>query len=151
MKKEVPFELTQDLFKLMKQVPRLKFKQSVVEGLTRSEYELLTILKMNIYDKGTAMSVSEISNLLQITPAAITHIINPLEEKGFIKRLPDPKDRRVVLIGLTDKGAKTADALIADVKGQVVGLINYLGEKDSREFVRLLSRAFEYFESQPEK
>lgn len=151
MKKEVPFELTQDLFKLMKQVPRLKFKQSVVEGLTRSEYELLTILKMNIYDKGTAMSVSEISNLLQITPAAITHIINPLEEKGFIKRLPDPKDRRVVLIGLTDKGAKTADALIADVKEQVVGLINYLGEKDSREFVRLLSRAFEYFESQPEK
>ncbi len=151
MKKEIPFELTQDLFKLMKQVPRLKFKQSVVEGLTRSEYELLTILKMNIYDKGTAMSVSEISNLLQITPAAITHIINPLEEKEFIKRLPDPKDRRVVLIGLTDKGAKTADALIADVREQVVGLINYLGEKDSREFARLLSRAFEYFESRPEK
>jgi DNA-binding MarR family transcriptional regulator len=151
MKKEVPFDLTQDLFKLMRQVPRLKFKQGVVEGLTRSEYELLVILEMNIYDKGTAMSVSEISNLLQITPAAITHIINPLEEKRFIKRLPDPKDRRVVLIGLTDKGAKTADALIADVKEQVVGLINYLGEKDSREFVRLLSRAFEYFESQPEK
>jgi DNA-binding MarR family transcriptional regulator len=148
MKKETPLSLTQDLFKLVKRFPNLKLKQSAIIDLTRSEYELLVILKMNIDDQTTALSVSEISNLLQITPAGVTHLINPLEEKGFIKRLPDPNDRRIVLIGLTSKGTKTADVIIMDVQKELIGLVNYLGEEDSKELVRLMSRALEYFASQ---
>jgi DNA-binding MarR family transcriptional regulator len=147
MKKETPPNLMQDLFKLIKQFPNLKLKQSAIIGLTRSEYELLVILKMNAGDQKTAISVSEISNLLQITPAGVTHLINPLEEKGFIKRLPDPNDRRIVLIGLTNKGTKTAEAIITDVQKELIGLVKYLGEEDSKELVRLMSRALEYFAS----
>jgi DNA-binding MarR family transcriptional regulator len=148
MKKETPSNLTQDLFKLVKRFPNLKRKQSAIIDLTRSEYELLVILKMNIADQKTALSVSEISNLLQITPAGVTHLINPLEDRGFIKRLPNPHDRRIVLIGLTNKGTKTAEAIITDVQRELTGLVNYLGEEDSRDLVRLMTRALEYFASQ---
>ena len=89
MKEKTSIDFTHELFQLIKQFPNLKLKQSAIIGLTRSEYELLVILKMNIDGQRTAISVSEISNLLQITPAGVTHLINPLEEKGFIKRLPD--------------------------------------------------------------
>jgi DNA-binding MarR family transcriptional regulator len=148
MEEKKSSDVIQSLFKLMKRFPNLKLKQSAIIGLTRSEYELLVILKMNIDDQKTAISVSEISNLLQITPAGVTHLINPLEEKGFIKRLPDPNDRRIVLIGLTKKGTKTAEAIITDVQRELIGLVNYLGEEDSKELVRLMSRALEYFASQ---
>jgi DNA-binding MarR family transcriptional regulator len=148
MKEKTSIDFTHDLFQLIKQFPNLKLKQSAIIGLTRSEYELLVILKMNIDDQRTAISVSEISNLLQITPAGVTHLINPLEEKGFIKRLPDPNDRRIVLIGFTNKGTKTAEAIIADVQKELIGLVNYLGEEDSRTLVRLMNRALEYFASQ---
>jgi len=148
MKDKESLDLTRELFQLMKQFPNLKLKQSAIIDLTRSEYELLVILKMNVDDQKIAVSVSEISNLLQITPAGVTHLINPLEEKGFVKRLPDPNDRRIVLIGLTNKGTKTAEAIIVDVQKELIGLVNYLGEEDSRTFVRLLSRALEYFASQ---
>lgn len=148
MKEKTSVDFTHDLFQLIKQFPNLKLKQSAIIGLTRSEYELLVILKMNVDDQRTAISVSEISNLLQITPAGVTHLINPLEEKGFIKRLPDPNDRRIVLIGLTNKGTKTAEAIIADVQKELIGLVNYLGEEDSITLVRLMNRALEYFASQ---
>ena len=148
MEEKKSSDVIQGLFKLIKRFPNLKLKQSAIIGLTRSEYELLVILKMNIDDQKTAISVSEISNLLQITPAGVTHLINPLEEKGFIKRLPDPNDRRIVLIGLTKKGTKTAEAIITDVQRELIGLVNYLGEEDSKELVRLMSRALEYFASQ---
>ena len=149
MKEKTPLELTHDvLFRLMKRFPPLKLKPSVNTGLTRSEYELLATLMLNLDDEKTALSVTEISNLLQITPAGVTHLVNPLEEAGYIKRLPDPNDRRIVLIGLTDKGTETAEALIADIQGQLIGLINYLGEEDSQTFFRLLSRAIEFFASQ---
>jgi len=148
MKEKESLDLTHELFQLMKQFPNLKLKQSAIIDLTRSEYELLVILKMNVDDQKTAISVSEISNLLQITPAGVTHLINPLEEKGFVKRLPAPNDRRIVLIGFTNKGTKTAEAIIADVQREFTGLVNYLGEEDSRTLVRLMSRALEYFASQ---
>lgn len=140
-------DLMQSFFKLVKRFPNLKLKQSAIIGLTRSEYELLVILKLNIDDQKTAISVSEISNLLQITPAGVTHLINPLEEKGFIKRLSDPNDRRIVLVALTKKGTKTAETMIADIQKELIGLVNYLGEGDSMELARLMSRAIEYFAS----
>lgn len=148
MKEKTSIDFTHELFQLIKQFPNLKLKQSAIIGLTRSEYELLVILKMNIDGQRTAISVSEISNLLQITPAGVTHLINPLEEKGFIKRLPDSHDRRIVLIGFTNKGTKTSEAIIADVQKELIGLVNYLGEEDSRTLVRLMNRALEYFASQ---
>ncbi len=86
--------LTQELFQLMKQLPRPKLKQSSVDGLTRSEYELLVMLVMSTKDGKGAFTVTEISNMLQITPAGATHLINPLEEAGYIERLPDSHDRR---------------------------------------------------------
>ena len=149
MKEKTPLDLTHDvLFRLMRRFPPLKLKPSVIAGLTRSEYELLATLMLNLDDEKTALSVTELSNLLQITPAGVTHLINPLEEAGYLERLPDPNDRRIVLIGLTDKGTETAEALIAEVQEQVIGLINHLGEEDSQTFFRLMSRAIEFFASQ---
>ncbi len=138
-------DLTRDLFQLMKQFPRPKLKQSSIDGLTRSEYELLVMLVMNFDGDKKALTVTEISSLLQITPAGATHLINPLEETGYIERLQDPNDRRIVRIGLTEKGTQVAEALILEVQEQLIGLINYLGEEDSRILIRLMSQAIDYF------
>ena len=148
MKKKISVTLTQDLFQLMKQFPRPKLKQSSIDGLTRSEYELLVMLVMSFNEDKQAFTVTEISNLLQITPAGVTHLINPLEKARYIERLPDPKDRRIVLIGLTDKGTHVAKALISEVQENLIGLINHLGEENSRTLIRLMSKSIEFFASQ---
>jgi DNA-binding MarR family transcriptional regulator len=148
MKEKTSIDLTQDLFQLMKRFPRLKLKQSFIDGLTRSEYELLVMLVMCLGEDQTALSVTELSNMLQITPAGVTHLINPLEQVGYIKRLQAPNDRRVVLIGLTDKGTQVAEALIGEVQEQLIGLISYLGEEDSKTLILLMTRSIEYFASQ---
>jgi DNA-binding MarR family transcriptional regulator len=136
--------LTHELFHLMKKLPRPILRHSAQFGLTQSEYELLMILAMNFDGEHTSLSVSKISALLQITPAGVTHLLNPLEDAGCIERLPDPNDRRVVLIGLTDRGANIAQGLIAEVQEVLSGLVDYLGEDDSRTLIRLLSRTIAY-------
>jgi DNA-binding MarR family transcriptional regulator len=132
----------------MKRFPRPKLKQNSIDGLTRSEYELLVMLVMCLGEDKTALSVTELSDMLQITPAGVTHLINPLEEAGYIKRLQAPNDRRIVLIGLTGKGTQVAEALIGEVQEQLIGLINYLGEEDSKTLILLMSRSIEFFASQ---
>ena len=148
MREKTSLDLTHDLFQLMKQFPRPKLKQSSNDGLTRSEYELLAILGINLSEDKKSFTVTEISNLLQITPAGVTHLINSLEGVGYIERLPALNDRRIVLIGLTDSGAKVAEALISEVQNQLIGLVNYMGEEDSKTLIRLMSKATGFFVSQ---
>jgi DNA-binding MarR family transcriptional regulator len=148
MKEKTSTDLTQELFQLMKQFPRPKLKQSSIDGLTQSEYELLVMLVITLDKDKTASTVTEISNLLKITPAGVTHLINPLEQAGYIERLQDPNDRRIVRIGLTSKGTQVAEALISEVQENLIGLINYLGEEDSKTLIRLLSKAIEFFAAQ---
>lgn len=141
-------ELIQDLLKLIKRFPHIKFKQSLINDMSRSEYELLVILRMNLDAEKPAISVSEISSLLQITPAGVTHLINPLEEKGYVQRQAAPSDRRIVRVALTAKGTETADTMLAIIQEQVIGLINYLGKEDAETLMRLMSRALAYVSAQ---
>ncbi len=151
MERKTTSDLLPQLLRLARRFPSLRLKQGVVDGLTRSEYELLMLLRVSQDGRASAVSVSEISDMLRISPAGVTHLINPLEDKAFIQRLADPTDRRIVRIALTRKGGQTADALIGDVQGQLDGLIEHLGQEDARSLVRLLSRALEYFASRPEE
>jgi DNA-binding MarR family transcriptional regulator len=93
------------------------------------------------------MTASELSGQLQITPAGVTHLLNPLEETGYIERLQDPNDRRVVLIGLTTKGKELARLFIAEAHEKLVGLVESLGQDDSRSLIRLMSATIEYLET----
>jgi DNA-binding MarR family transcriptional regulator len=150
MKQKTSLELTHELIQLMRQLPRLKLKKTTIAGLKQSEQGLLVILAINLGNDKKLFTVTEISNLLQITPAGVTHLINPLEELGFIERLQAPNDRRVVLIGLTDKGTKFSETLIAKAQEELIGLVNHLGEEDSKTAIRLMSKAIEFFASQVE-
>lgn len=138
-------ELTRDLFQIMKQMPRLKLTGSLTEGLRRREYDLLVMLQLHLNADTQALTVTELSNLLHITPAGVTHLLNPLEELGCIERLPDPNDRRVVLIALTEKGQDIAAHLIAEVQARLSGLVDYLGEEDSQTLIRLMSKMIAFF------
>ncbi len=145
MQEKTSLEIALEIFRLIKQFPRPKLKKVSIAGLTRSEYELLVMLVINLSEDKKTLTVTEISNLLQITPAGVTHLINPLEEAGYIERLQEPKDRRVVLIGLTEKGNQAAEALILEIQEQLVGLVDYLGEEDSGTLFRLLSKSINFF------
>ncbi|MDO5835055.1 MAG: MarR family transcriptional regulator [Methanobacterium sp.] len=50
------------------------------------------------------LSISEIRNAMNIKKQNMTYIINQLEKKGLIQRLPDIKDRRLVKIKITNEG-----------------------------------------------
>ena len=48
-----------------------------------------------------------------LSSAGVTSRIDRLERRGFVRRLPDPDDRRGVIIELTDEGLEVVDAAVA--------------------------------------
>ena len=145
MEQQISSGLSHDLFQIVKRFLRLDLKLKSVDGLTRSEQELLVMLLMNFDETQKVLTVTEISTHLQITTAGVTQLLNPLEDTGYIERLPDPRDRRIVRIGLTGKATRDASALILDAQEKMVELVKLMGEEDSKTFIRLMIQAIEFF------
>jgi len=144
--------IKQEMLQLLKGLSRLKWSQQPCPDLKPSECELLSILFLTTVGKSPpAVSASVLSTELQITPAGITHLVNPLEDAGYLQRQKDPNDRRKVLIGFTKKGYQLAESLIQIMLGKLGSLVDHLGEKDSREFVRIMSIVIEYLIENPLK
>ncbi|UYN98155.1 MAG: MarR family transcriptional regulator [Devosia sp.] len=88
-------------------------------------------------------SASAIAHATQLTPAAVTALVDRLEARGFVSRGPDPADRRRVLVGL----AKAAEDLIrtAYTPLQQAGntMLSGLSEDDLKTFSRLLGQSID--------
>jgi len=52
----------------------------------------------------------KIARYLNLNSSTMSGIIDRLELKGFVARLPNPDDKRTVYISLTSKGARLLDA-----------------------------------------
>ena len=76
-------------------------------GLKSSEMYLLYALRRG--GKPYRMRPTDIFKLLKVTSGTITYRLDSLEECGLVVRLPDPQDRRSVVIQLTPKGKRLVD------------------------------------------
>lgn len=71
-------------------------------NLTPSEFHFLSHLHL-VED----LTIKNISEVMSISYGRISHILNSLENKGFVKRENNAKDKRNVVIKLTDKTKST--------------------------------------------
>lgn len=78
--------------------------------LTFPRYEALMILFLS---RRGSLPLGKIGERLQVHATSVTNTIDGLERAGFVRRRPDPTDRRATLAVLTDKGRAAAQAATA--------------------------------------
>jgi DNA-binding MarR family transcriptional regulator len=49
-------------------------------------------------------SPGKLARMMELSSGAMTNRLDRLEEAGLVRRLPDPKDRRGIVVEVTDKG-----------------------------------------------
>ena len=87
----------------MKQALEVKLK---TKDLTTYQFGAL----MHIY-RDRALTQKEISRLINTDEPSTARLMNRLEEKSFIKRASDEKDKRKKVISLTPQGIKLLNEL----------------------------------------
>ena len=68
----------------------------------------------------------------------IIAVLDDLEARGLIRRVPDPGDRRARLLSLTDEGRRTRDAAQAAIQLGEEDLLARLTPEDRRGFLNAL-------------
>jgi DNA-binding MarR family transcriptional regulator len=64
----------------------------------------------------TISSPKELADYIGLTTGATTTLLDRLEKRNFIKRKPNPKDRRGVLIEFDEKYSKKAMKLVEGIQ-----------------------------------
>jgi DNA-binding MarR family transcriptional regulator len=83
---------------------------------------------------------------MELSSGAITNRLDRLEEAGLVRRLPDPADRRGVVVELTDKGRDTYQSAVG-VQAKKEELITAaLTDREKQQLNALLRRLMVEFE-----
>jgi DNA-binding MarR family transcriptional regulator len=113
----------------------------VADGLAEAGFDDVrpahTVVFQHIDSDGSRLT--DLAERAQITKQSMGYLVDYLEERGYLERRPDPHDRRVALICLTERGwdeIQAALAIIAEVEDEWARRI---GKTRMRELRRALT------------
>lgn len=104
-------------------------------GLAKGELKVLLCV-----NRSGRRSPGEIAQHLLVSTGTMTNRLDKLEASGLVKRLPDPEDRRGVLVELTPGGRETLDRYIAVQAKRERELMSAMSKEERVQLAALLRR-----------
>lgn len=96
-------QLAADLLRLSFSVQHLYGDLARERGLTPQQAQLLCVLT------DRPVSMAELAALLHCEKSTLTGLVNRAEQRGLVRRTPDPGDGRSLRVALTDQGRRLAE------------------------------------------
>lgn len=130
--------LANELVNNMMKSPKMQF-QKKVDDLSQGEKRILGYL--TFWKDG--VSSGELSERLFLSTPRVASALNSLSKKGFIERNKDENDKRIVIVTITETGRSFVMEEHEEAISMLEKTLQKLGEKDAKEFVRILNRITE--------
>lgn len=109
-------------------------------------YQSETRIVFMLLKSGGESTPGDISAELGFSTAHTASLLRSLEHKKYIDRLPAAKDKRRVIVTLTEEGKSFANEKYGELTAFFTKLSDAFGEKDMNEFIRLIGRLSEITE-----
>ena len=100
------------------------------------EYDVLSALRRQ--GKPFALQATGLARETNLSSGAMTNRIDRLETRGLVRRRPDRRDRRGVIVSLSAKGRKLIDTAIQHRLDSAKESLQSLSAAQQRELARLL-------------
>lgn len=91
-------------------------------------------------------TMSDVARLLNVTMPAITGIVDRLARGGYVVRMRDDSDRRIVKIALTSKGSDAVRKMVRHRKDMTMGLFGLISQPERMRYLKILSHLKEEVE-----
>lgn len=104
-------QVAEQLLRLTRRIHRIQKHQLGPVGITPAQGRLLRTVAYCVAYQGGPPRMADLAARLEVVPRAVTTLVDGLEANGWVRRAPDPANRRVRRIVLTDSGHDTLRAL----------------------------------------
>lgn len=93
---------------------------------------------LNALDRSPVRSQAALAEAIGADKTRIIPTLDELQNRGYIERRPDPEDRRVRLLALTEAGRAAKDGAQQDIQRGEERWLGKLSADDRRAFLRVL-------------
>lgn len=106
--------------------------------LKRGDIAILGML-INREEKGyPPLTTGHLAKLTRQSASAITQKVNVLEEGGYLRRINDEGDRRVVCVQLTPKGRRASEQALKTLLANIEQALDVLGDEKTDKLLELI-------------
>ncbi len=120
-------------------------------ALSAGELTVSQMHQMSLIQQSEPISLKALAARMQLTPGAVTQIVDALENIGYVERKQDKHDRRVTNISISKLGVQK----MADFKKTSQHVFRQasrsLSEQELEAFLKAQQKMLAYFEAQNEK
>lgn len=102
-------------------------------------------------DRNGSINQKDLAEQLSVRQSSVSDILSKLEQKGFIKKTPSDKDKRITLISLTDKGKEEVVRIRKDRAKAHSEMLTDLNEKEKESFFTILQKIKNFYLSKEEE
>lgn len=134
-KQQLTVELLDKLSKAFDKFRKVQLKQMYGEKLTAPQFQVLEVLS-----KTGPIPLKRISEMLMVTGANITCVVDNLEKEGLVERIHSKEDRRVILADLTEKGKSKINSIMPTYLNNIAAITQPLSDHEHRELINLLGK-----------
>ena len=114
-------------------------KGSSRRNVLNANYELFYRACSGIYPEGN-ITMGEFSSALSVPLSTATRIADWLVDHGYIQRLPDTDDRRVVRVALTDMGKELYKAIDRYIRQRILQILSGLTAEERTILFTLIGK-----------
>ena len=111
-----------------------------------TDYKVLGVLV-----RAGPLSAGEIARWSGLAAASATNLIDRLEQKGFVRRVADPTDRRRVMVEAVGERLTTARSLLASTRLSLAQLYDRYSDRDLSVIADFLERNGERLRAETSK
>ncbi len=117
-------------------------REAVLAGhdLSQGRFTVLMLLLDKTQNRGVPRTPAELAESAGVTRATMTGLIDTLERDGLVRREPDPVDRRMMSVHLTERGHAVLQTVLPSHFKWMAALMAPLAEQDRKTLVRLLMK-----------
>ncbi|MFI6654515.1 MarR family winged helix-turn-helix transcriptional regulator [Streptomyces sp. NPDC050523] len=101
--------LAEQLLRFTRRMHRIQKRHIELAGLGVTPAQSRLLRTLAHYDEPPRMA--DLAERLEVVPRAVTTLVDGLEAGGKVRRVPDPTNRRVIRIELTEDGRTALRAL----------------------------------------
>ncbi|OGP59200.1 MAG: hypothetical protein A2162_02755 [Deltaproteobacteria bacterium RBG_13_52_11b] len=105
----------------------------------------IQVMLLFFLQKNDGSNLTQISQGLMLENATVTGLIDRLEKLGYVKRADHPRDRRIYLVHLTERGKRVAAEALPIVRKLNGQIKKGYTEKEIEGFRKVLLGAFDKF------
>ena len=143
---------TLELFGTLERLGKLFRRRLFGDSETRGTLVAMSYLFQEVWrEGGTRIRMTDVSRNLAISKPAATQAVNRLVEQGWLERVSDENDRRVVYIQATGEGRRQFEQELERILSMADRVVSRMGEGEAQRLAVLLGEFFNALSAETEE